>query len=75
MLIGVLAKSGSGPFHTWIPQAADKAPIPVMAILPASLDKLMGIYLLARVCLDFFVMNNTAYGLLLMIGSLTIVSR
>ncbi len=73
MLTGALAKAGCGPFHTWIPHAADNAPIPVMAILPASLDKLMGIYLLARICLDFFILNKIAMGLLLITGSLTII--
>jgi formate hydrogenlyase subunit 3/multisubunit Na+/H+ antiporter MnhD subunit len=73
MLIGALAKAGCGPFHTWIPTAAEDAPVPVMAILPASLDKLLGIYLLARICRDFFALNITATALLLIIGSLTII--
>lgn len=73
MLAGALAKAGCGPFHTWIPDAAEDAPIPVMAILPASLDKLLGIYLLARICVDFFVLNNIALALLLIVGALTIL--
>jgi len=73
MLSGALAKAGCAPFHTWIPDAADKAPVPVMAILPASLDKLLGIYLLARICTDFFVLNNIAFAVLLITGSITIV--
>ncbi len=73
MLVGGLAKMGSGPFHTWIPTASENAPIPVMAILPASLDKLLGVYILSRICLDFFVLNDFVIGLLLIIGSLTII--
>jgi len=73
MLTGALAKMGSGPFHTWIPTASETAPIPVMAILPASLDKLLGVYILSRLCLDFFVLNNFVIALLLIIGSLTII--
>lgn len=73
MLVGAFAKAGCGPLHTWIPTAAESAPLAVMAILPASLDKLLGIYLLARVCVDFFVLNNLAHGLLLLTGSLTII--
>jgi len=73
MLAGALAKAGCVPFHTWIPQASETAPVPVMAILPGSLDKLLGIYLLALICVDFFVLNNLALGLLLLIGSLTII--
>ena len=73
MLIGALAKAGCGPFHTWIPQAAEEAHLPVMAILPASLDKLLGIYLLARITLDFFVFNKVVSGILLILGSLTVI--
>lgn len=73
MLSGALAKAGCAPFHTWIPAASTDAPIPVMAILPASLDKLLGIYLLARICVDFFVLNNIALGILLVTGGITII--
>ncbi len=37
--IGAFAKAGAMPFHTWIPETAQKAPISVTAFLPASLDK------------------------------------
>ncbi len=73
MLLGAFAKAGCLPLHTWIPTAAETAPIPVMAILPASLDKLLGIYLLTRICVDFFVLNNLALGILLFMGGLTII--
>ncbi|MDP2904786.1 MAG: proton-conducting transporter membrane subunit [Candidatus Omnitrophota bacterium] len=73
MLAGAFAKAGCMPLHTWVPDVAQEAPIPSMAILPASLDKLLGIYLLARVCTDFFVLNDFALGLLLASGSITIV--
>jgi len=73
MLCGAFAKAGCGPLHTWIPAAAETAPGPVMAILPASLDKLLGIYLLARICVDFFVLNDSAMAILLLIGASTIM--
>ncbi|RJO65219.1 MAG: hypothetical protein C4540_01870 [Candidatus Omnitrophota bacterium] len=73
MLIGALSKAGCGPFHTWIPQSAETASMSVMAILPASLDKLLGIYLLGRMCVDYFALNQLAMSLLLVIGSLTIL--
>jgi len=56
LLIAGFAKAGNMPFHTWIPECADKAPIPVTAFLPASMDKLLGIYLLARA---FSILNFT----------------
>ncbi len=73
MMIGALGKAGAMPFHSWIPDAALDAPLPVMAFLPASLEKLLGIYLLARICLDFFEMNPAMGTVLLVIGSVTIV--
>ena len=57
MMIGAIAKAGSMPFHSWIPDAALEAPLPFMAFLPASLDKLAGIYLLTRLNLDLFQMQ------------------
>jgi len=73
---GALAKAGSMPLHTWIPQAAETAPAPVMALIPASLDKLLGIYLLTRLCVTMFdissnmVLRNSLMG----IGALTIIA-
>jgi NADH-quinone oxidoreductase subunit L len=63
------------PFHTWIPDAAIDAPVAFMAFLPAALEKLLGIYLLARVSLDFFkIRPGSALAILLMIvGAVTIV--
>jgi formate hydrogenlyase subunit 3/multisubunit Na+/H+ antiporter MnhD subunit len=73
MLLGAFAKAGCAPMHTWIPSAAESAASPVMAILPGSLDKLLGIYLLARICVDFFILNSVALALLLLVGSFTIM--
>lgn len=73
MLIGALAKTGCMPLHTWIPTASQTAPVTVMAILPSSLDKLLGIYILSRICLDFFVLNSFIIALLLLVGSFTII--
>jgi NADH:ubiquinone oxidoreductase subunit 5 (subunit L)/multisubunit Na+/H+ antiporter MnhA subunit len=58
MAIGAAGKAGAMPFHTWIPDAALDAPVSVMAFLPAALEKLLGIYLLARICLDFFALES-----------------
>jgi NADH-quinone oxidoreductase subunit L len=73
MMIGAIAKAGAMPFHSWIPDAAIDAPLPVMAFLPAALEKLLGIYLLARISLDFFEMNEAMGTVLLVIGAVTIV--
>ena len=75
LLVGIMAKTGEVPLHFWIPAAAESAPATVMAFLPASLDKLVGIYLLARLCLDVYVMvpNSGLSIALMLIGSVTIL--
>jgi len=72
--IACFAKAGAMPFHSWIPDCAESAPVPVVAYLPASLDKLLGIYLLARISLDLFVMNELMNIILMLIGAFTIIA-
>ena len=74
LAVGAFAKAGAMPFHTWIPDTATDAPIPVTAFLPASLDKLLGIYLLARMSLSIFETNVFINTILMMVGSITIVA-
>jgi NADH-quinone oxidoreductase subunit L len=75
MMIGAAGKAGAMPFHTWIPDAAVDAPVTFMAFLPAAFEKLLGIYLLARISLDFFkIRPGSGLSILLMIvGAVTIV--
>ena len=75
MMVGAAGKAGAMPFHTWIPDAAVDAPVAFMAFLPAAFEKLLGIYLLARVSLDFFkIAPGSAMSILLMsVGAVTIV--
>ena len=74
LLIAAFAKAGAIPLHTWIPAAAADAPVSVMAYLPAAVDKLLGIYLLARVSLDLFRPDATMQVVLMSIGAVTIIS-
>jgi len=48
IVIAAFAKAGAMPFHSWLPDVAQNGPAPVTAYLPASVDKLLGIYLLAK---------------------------
>jgi len=75
MMTGAIGKAGAMPFHSWIPDAAADAPLPVMAILPGSLEKLLGIYLLTRVSMDLFrIEPGSGFSLMMMIiGSCTIL--
>ncbi len=76
LALGAFAKAGAMPLHTWIPASAEVAPLPVMAFLPASLDKLLGIYFLARLSFDIFLLEaHSAMSLLLLIvGAVTIIA-
>ena len=75
IMIGAVAKAGSMPFHSWIPDAAIEAPLPFMAVIPAALDKLLGVYFLARISLDMFRMEPSSWAsyLLMIIGAATII--
>ncbi|MDP2923823.1 MAG: proton-conducting transporter membrane subunit [Candidatus Omnitrophota bacterium] len=73
VVIGCFAKAGCMPFHSWVPETAEAATAPVVAYLPASLDKLLGIYLLIRVVKDVFILDNNAKIILLVLGALTII--
>ncbi len=73
--LGALTKAGAYPLHTWLPAMAEGTPSPAVALLPASLDKLLGIYLLARLVINVFnVQCGSPMSLLLMgIGGLTVL--
>jgi len=76
LALGAFAKAGAMPLHTWIPDSAEHAPVPVMALLPASVDKLLGIYFLARLSFDIFAVKpHSGVSLfLLIVGSVTIIA-
>jgi formate hydrogenlyase subunit 3/multisubunit Na+/H+ antiporter MnhD subunit len=73
---GALAKAGSMPLHSWIPSAAETAPASVMAYLPASLDKLLGIYLLTRLSVHIFNIASSPVvrNVLMTVGAVTILA-
>jgi formate hydrogenlyase subunit 3/multisubunit Na+/H+ antiporter MnhD subunit len=75
MFMGAIAKAGGMPLHSWIPEMAEPADAPIIAFLPASLDKLLGIYLLARISLDVFIIRaGSGLSLMMMIvGAGTII--
>lgn len=75
LMIGAISKGGSMPFHSWIPDAAVDAPAPFMAFLPASVEKLLGIYLLSRIALDFFQLTPESWlsTLMMVVGATTIL--
>jgi formate hydrogenlyase subunit 3/multisubunit Na+/H+ antiporter MnhD subunit len=74
LLAGAFAKAGAVPFHTWVPGFGEHTDAPVSAFLPASLDKLLGIYLLARCVLDLFIPTPAMYTMLMLLGAVTVIS-
>jgi formate hydrogenlyase subunit 3/multisubunit Na+/H+ antiporter MnhD subunit len=73
LLTGSFTKAGAFPFHTWVPDYAKSAPASSSAYLPASLDKLLGIYFLARITTGMFILDQWMTLLLLTIGVITII--
>jgi len=74
LLIGSFTKAGAFPFHTWVPDYSESAPASSSAYLPASLDKLLGIYFLARITTELFVIGDWIRFILLTIGVITIIT-
>ena len=72
--VAIFAKVGVMPFHAWVPDCGAKAPTPVAALLPASLDKLLGIYLLTRCVLDLFALTASMQTMLMAFGAVTLLA-
>jgi len=73
LLLASFAKAGAFPMHTWVPDFAKDAPIESVALLPAALDKLLGIYLLARIMNSLFVYPFVIRAIVMILGALTII--
>jgi formate hydrogenlyase subunit 3/multisubunit Na+/H+ antiporter MnhD subunit len=74
LLLAAITKAGALPLHTWVPTSGEYAPASVMALLPAAIDKLLGIYLLLIIVKKIFIIQTGALSLLLaIIGAATII--
>ncbi len=73
ILIAAFAKAGGFPFHTWLPDYSQDAPLESVAFLPASLDKLVGIYLFARLMVSLFIVNIGIQLIMITLGALTVI--
>lgn len=74
MLIAAFAKAGGFPLHSWVPDFSKESPVESAAFLPASLDKLLGIYLLARIVLSIFKLPLVMYLIIITLGALTVIT-
>jgi formate hydrogenlyase subunit 3/multisubunit Na+/H+ antiporter MnhD subunit len=68
------AKAGAVPLHAWVPDCCEKAPIPVTALLPGALDKLLGIYLLIRCIKDIFLAHAEILTVMMLLGAVTVLA-
>jgi len=74
LMVAAITKAGAMPMHTWIPTSGEYAPVPVMALLPAAIDKLLGIYLLVVIVRQLFEITAALRLVLAIIGAVTIVA-
>jgi len=72
-ITGSFTKAGAFPFHSWVPDYTQTAPASSSAILPASLDKLLGIYFLARTTHGLFLLTDGMRLLMLSLGTIAII--
>jgi formate hydrogenlyase subunit 3/multisubunit Na+/H+ antiporter MnhD subunit len=74
LMTAAITKAGALPLHTWLPTSGEYAPPSVMALLPAAIDKLLGIYLLVIVVREMFVLEpGVLSAILALIGAATII--
>ncbi len=74
LMLAAITKAGAMPLHTWLPDSGLYAPTSVMALLPAAIDKLLGIYLLVVIVTRFFVIQSGPLQLVLaIIGAATLI--
>jgi formate hydrogenlyase subunit 3/multisubunit Na+/H+ antiporter MnhD subunit len=74
LMTAAITKAGALPLHTWVPTSGEYAPASVMALLPAAIDKLLGIYLLLIIVREIFIINSPALTIVLsIIGAATII--
>ncbi len=73
LMVAAITKAGAMPLHTWLPASGEVAPTSVMALLPAAIDKLLGIYLLVIIVTKMFVLESGMSMVLSVIGAATIL--
>lgn len=73
MLVAAMAKAGVIPLHSWLPAISTHTHMPVMSFF-TSLDKLIGIYLLASLSLFWFVMTPQVGMLLMILGAVSLLA-
>ncbi len=70
ILMGILSKSATLPFHTWLPDAG-VAPSPVTALLHAAVLVKIGVYVFARLFLMTFPLSHEWHTVVLVIAAVS----
>jgi formate hydrogenlyase subunit 3/multisubunit Na+/H+ antiporter MnhD subunit len=74
LMLAAVTKAGALPMHTWLPTSGEFAPASVMALLPAAIDKLLGIYLLVLIVKGIFILEPGVLSTILaLIGAMTVI--
>ena len=73
LLVGFGFKAALVPFHTWLLDAHPAAPSPISAVLSGVLNKVLGVYVLARLVLGILPPEPTTLGLLRGLGVASMV--
>jgi len=68
ILVGILSKSATLPFHTWLPDAG-VAPSPVTSLLHAAVLVKIGVYVFARLFVVNFAYSNFGHTLVLVLAA------
>ncbi len=68
LLTGGLAATGILPFHSWISPFSKYASGRVFALMPLVFQRLIGTYLLIRLCHDVFTLSGTLQVILIALG-------
>lgn len=72
-IMGFGLKAAIVPFHAWLPDAHSTAPAPISAMLSGVLIKVLGVYALARICLNVFGMTPALSQVLMILGIVSIL--
>lgn len=59
MIIGAAGKLGVMPFHSWLPEASEKTPVPFMVFMATAAEKVLGIYIIFVALKIFAVESGT----------------
>ncbi len=74
LMLAAVTKAGAMPLHTWLPTSGECTQASIMAILPAALDKLLGIYLLVIIVKEIFLLQSGLLSFILsLIGAATVI--